>query len=599
MKKEIPIFYACDDGFVKYAAVSISSLKASASSDQTYQIYVLHNGISEKNMLSLAEMESDNVLITAVDVGEYANKIEKNLPLRDYYTKTTYYRFFIADMFPQYTKAVYVDADTLINRDIAELFDIDVEDHLVAAAPEEVMRQTEIFGRYAEEVVGVDRRLFFNAGVMLINSEEWRERRILDRFISLLGEYDFKVTQDEDYLNVLCKDRVKLIDGRWNTEIYDGISYPFDRSEAYIMHYIMSEKPWFYPSSPYAHLFWREAARTDGFALLRAQMLAYTEENRAADRECVSRLSKLAESEISRSDNYLSRLNARRDAGRVAIQKKIREYEKDGKFDLDVEDDPPSKMLMPDRIDYLHKSVFARIKTAVAHGLAKQFLKHIVRSSKLIIRGIDGLENLAALDTGAIITCNHFNPFDSFALHYAYLLSGQKRRLYRVIREGNYTSFGGFYGFLMRNFYTLPLSSNIKTLAKFSSAVDILLSKGALISVYPEESMWYNYRKPKPLKSGAFLMAARASVPVLPVFITMRDSDIIGEDGYPVQEYKINVSSPIYPDPSLHYRENAERMKRENSDVWSKIYEREYGALPAYASDSGRDECALKKKQEN
>jgi 1-acyl-sn-glycerol-3-phosphate acyltransferase len=242
-------------------------------------------------------------------------------------------------------------------------------------------------------------------------------------------------------------------------------------------------------------------------------------------------------------------------------------------------------MLMPSDIDYLHRGIAGRVRTAFAHRLAKRFLNRILKSGKMVIRSIEGLENLASLNSGAIITCNHFNPFDSFALHYAYMMSGNKRRLYRVIREGNYTSFGGFYGFLMRNFHTLPLSSNIKTLAKFSSAVNSLLCDGALISVYPEGSMWYNYRKPKPLKTGAFLMAAKAAVPVLPVFITMRDSDVIGEDGYPIQEYKIHIAPPIYPDSSVHYREDAQRMKDENSAIWSEIYERNYGAPPMYSTE--------------
>ena len=53
--------------------------------------------------------------------------------------------------------------------------------------------------------------------------------------------------------------------------------------------------------------------------------------------------------------------------------------------------------------------------------------------------------------------------------------------------------------------------------------------------VYPEQSMWWNYRKPKPLKKGAYTFAAKNHVPVLPCFITMEDSDILGDDGFYVQ----------------------------------------------------------------
>ena len=122
-------------------------------------------------------------------------------------------------------------------------------------------------------------------------------------------------------------------------------------------------------------------------------------------------------------------------------------------------------------------------------------------------------------------------------------MSGQAKtkRLHKVIREGNYTNFPGFYGFLFRNADTLPLSSSNRTMVEFMKAVDVLLQKGDFILVYPEQSMWWNYRKPKPLKIGAFKIASRNKVPVIPIFITMNDSDIIGEDGFPVQEYTVNI----------------------------------------------------------
>jgi 1-acyl-sn-glycerol-3-phosphate acyltransferase len=88
--------------------------------------------------------------------------------------------------------------------------------------------------------------------------------------------------------------------------------------------------------------------------------------------------------------------------------------------------------------------------------------------------------------------------------------------------------------------------------------------------------MWWNYRKPKPLKKGAFSLAAKNKVPVLPCFITMKDSDIMGEDGFYVQEYTIHVAPPIYPDPDKHPAQNTEEMMAKNYQIWKEIYETEY-----------------------
>jgi 1-acyl-sn-glycerol-3-phosphate acyltransferase len=204
----------------------------------------------------------------------------------------------------------------------------------------------------------------------------------------------------------------------------------------------------------------------------------------------------------------------------------------------------------------------------------------------MIIKDIKGAENLRDLESGAVLTCNHFNAFDSFAMQMAYMASGhKKRKLYRVIREGNYTSFPGFYGYLMRNFYTLPLSSNRKTMQKFIQATDKLLSEGNFVLVYPEQSMWWNYRKPKPLKPGAYVFAAKNNVPIVPCFITMRDSDYMGQDGFYVQEYTVHVAEPIYPDPSLPYRQNVEQMMAKNAEVWKNIYETEYGMPLVYTTE--------------
>ena len=53
----------------------------------------------------------------------------------------------------------------------------------------------------------------------------------------------------------------------------------------------------------------------------------------------------------------------------------------------------------------------------------------------------------------------------------------------------------------------------------------------------------------------------------------MEDSDIIGEDGFPVQEYTVNIEKPIYPDENLTEKENTEAMKEKNYEVWKNVYE--------------------------
>ena len=167
------------------------------------------------------------------------------------------------------------------------------------------------------------------------------------------------------------------------------------------------------------------------------------------------------------------------------------------------------------------------------------------------------------------------------------------RMLYKIIREGNYTSFGGFYGYLFRHCNTLPLSSSLKGIKALNNAMTELFARGEKILIYPEQGMWYNYRKPRPLKLGAFRFAVKNQVPVLPIFITLEDTDRYDADGLPIQAYTVNILPAIYPDSTLSTREDSDRMCRENYKLWKKTYESFYGKKLEYTTDGEVDACSI------
>ena len=169
----------------------------------------------------------------------------------------------------------------------------------------------------------------------------------------------------------------------------------------------------------------------------------------------------------------------------------------------------------------------------------------------------------------------------------------KKRMLYKIIREGNYTSFGGFYGYLFRHCNTLPLSSSLSGMKALLVAVKELLARGEKILIYPEQSMWYNYKKPKPLKIGAFSFAAKNNAPVLPIFITLENTENFDSDGCKIQAYTIHVLTPIFPNKSLGARENAEQMCRQNYLLWKQIYEDFYKTKLEYTTAGEVRICSI------
>lgn len=153
---------------------------------------------------------------------------------------------------------------------------------------------------------------------------------------------------------------------------------------------------------------------------------------------------------------------------------------------------------------------------------------------------------------------------------------GVNKRIYKVIREGNYTNFPGNFGLYFKYDNTLPLSSIPETMRKFENAVEDILKKRDFIIVCPEQSMWLNYKKPKPLRYGAFKWATKNNVPIIPIFITMKDSDVLGEDGKKVQGYTINIGKSIYPRKDFSEKTNIRYLRDENYNYCKNVYEKTY-----------------------
>lgn len=305
----IPIFFACDNDFVKYTTVAIKSLIMNASRDRRYNIHILYTGIDEEKRKAVCAMADDVFNISFDDVSEYMNNVKGNLPVRDYYSLTTYYRLFMADMYPQYDKAIYLDSDVIVKGDISEFFDIEIGNNLVAAAPDQVIVQTEVFSTYAEKVLGIDKNKYFNAGVMMFNCRAFREENIYDKFMELVHTYTFVVAQDQDYLNVLAKGRVCWLNQKWDSEVFG--EFLCTEEEMCIIHYNFGTKPWKNKNGRLAHYFWEYAKNSYFYDEILAVCDSYSEEMLAKEEEVGVRLAKMAWDEISRPDNYLNIIKSR------------------------------------------------------------------------------------------------------------------------------------------------------------------------------------------------------------------------------------------------------------------------------------------------
>ncbi len=275
------------------------------------------------------------------------------------------------------------------------------------------------------------------------------------------------------------------------------------------------------------------------------------------------------------------------------LQKRIEEYEHNGIFDKDVADDPPTIPLRPGKVDYTCRKLSTKIGTKIANKIGSAHFEKKMKKGEVVLKEIRGQENLDAIrGKGALVVCNHFDPFDNYAVYKAIKPALEGRDLYKVIREGNYTNFKGLYGYLFRHCNTLPLSSSLACMKEFLAALHILFSRGEKILIYPEQAMWAGYRKPRPLKVGSFRLAVKENVPVLPIFITMEDTDKTGADGAPVQAYTVHILPVLYPDADKKVRENSEALCRKTYSLWKEVYESFYNIPLTYTTEGDVNPCS-------
>ena len=588
MKQEkITVFFAVDDNYVDFLLISLESIIDNAKDENyCYQFYIMHNGLSKESRKKIKHLSKHRFTIRFFNVLGHLSSLENRFKVRDYYTMTTYYRLLIPDAFFYINKALYLDCDIVVLNDLSKLYKYDIGDNLVGAIPDASVQIVPEFIKYVESSLKIKRENYFNAGILIMNLKKMRQTHLLRRVLDISKNVVFNIAQDQDLLNVICKDSVYYLPAEWNL-MPIGQKNP----NPSLIHYNLIYKPWKRDDVLYQEHFWRYAGKLQLDNKLMDILRNMPPEYYINEEKSMKNLRKACLTEASHPEWYNFESNAELDKRnytisfeRSEILEKIRLFEKEGKFDQDVEEDPPYTPLQVGSVDYEHKRFSTKIKSKLYTFYSFRYFNAKIKSGDIVIDTYDGIENLKNLKTGAIITANHFNPFDSIPIHKAVKKYHYRHRLFKVIREGNYT-FPGLYGRFMRYCDTLPLAHDYDVMRQMMKSVDFWLNKGYCILIYPEQSMWWNYLKPKPTKPGAFRFAAKANKPIIPTFITMRDTNRLDKDGAYIKAYTLHISKPIYPKPELSVKENSKYFQEENDRVWKEIYERTYHIPLTYTTE--------------
>lgn len=261
---------------------------------------------------------------------------------------------------------------------------------------------------------------------------------------------------------------------------------------------------------------------------------------------------------------------------REAVIENIKVAAENGDFHSKVEINDPnltpeqSKAILDRYVQNRQKTSF-RAKTLLARQAANLLTFALNRNSE-----ITGIENALSIKGGAIVTSNHFSPVENTAVRLVVKKLGKKR--INIVSQETNLAMPGAIGFLMNYADIIPIAEDKNYLKNdFPEIIKSLIQKNEYVLIYPEQEMWFNYRKPRPFKRGAYYYAAKLGVPVISIFVEMQDLNEKDTDEFNKVKFKIHILKTIYPDPEKSVKENSVLMCEEDYAQKKAAYEKAYG----------------------
>ena len=199
------------------------------------ELYALmkHNDVKKVYLF----IEDDNIPYIADKRVEFINynKIQEyvtpNSPnYNTQYSKLSFLRCYFSKILKE-DKIIYIDADAIVIDNIKELWDIDLEDNVLIGVHEggEWDRHLNTYGL---------NDTYINSGVLVMDLKKIREEKLDESMIYLLNHNKYAFP-DQDVINLVCRNRIKLVDNKYNSTETTGF-----RDDAKIIHYIRGRKGW-------------------------------------------------------------------------------------------------------------------------------------------------------------------------------------------------------------------------------------------------------------------------------------------------------------------------------------------------------------------
>ena len=252
------IWYVVDESFIPFIAVNLCSLKKGSIDPSVYSILIYTYKVKKRSNHILQNFcDKLDLDITIID---FEREISKNLEACNYWNICKKYQPFSSN--PLHLSAfiriilpllnnnhsdfcLYLDADTVIQSDITNLWDICNTTSILHAVQDKYIIDCGTgLGNYQDLNINPNDE-FFNSGFLFINTKLWNKSNITHQLCKCLqlncyNIYDtFGINCGDQYLlNAVFASKWSKLDEMWNRNAGD---YNIDTK---IVHYIGTTKPW-------------------------------------------------------------------------------------------------------------------------------------------------------------------------------------------------------------------------------------------------------------------------------------------------------------------------------------------------------------------
>jgi lipopolysaccharide biosynthesis glycosyltransferase len=229
---KIRIAYGVDENYLRYVLVSMTSV---IQHNKSVSFYLAMDDISDAAKIILDEFANKyNVVIILYLINK---DCLKEWPLKHKeLSLATYYRFFLFDSIENGKYVLYLDADVICVRSLDCLSDINLGERILAAVPD-----LERMNEQKKKLALSKDHIYFNAGVLLVNLQQWRSHGCLKKILKVLSERDGNLDyEDQDILNIIFDNKVRYLPVEFNVIKINGRSL----SDCRLIHFASNPKPW-------------------------------------------------------------------------------------------------------------------------------------------------------------------------------------------------------------------------------------------------------------------------------------------------------------------------------------------------------------------